>query len=384
MDDNIADLHRISYEQLIAYAAGELPTDESVDVALHVAYCAECAATVKRFQRVATLFQLNASAEPRRVAITRAEKIFSRNRRVSLRHPLALDLSLFFQMGKRFSTAVALAVLALIVIVVFGQVGTVAAATQDSLPGDTLYPVKLVVENLQLAVTFDPVNKAELHLGFAEVRVRELTALAAKGLNGEMPTAAQGYSDHVSRADQLLNVARKANEPVAAAANQMERILTRSTAVLTTLLGTVPPEAASAIARAISVSESSKSDAIELQSQTVPPPGPAANATPTPTFMSLPAATPTLQKGPRITPPGQDTPPGQRDDRTPGPPISPPGQVNTPPGQVKTPPGQINTPPGQVNTPPGQINTPPGQVKTPPGQVKTPPGQQKTPPAQKK
>ena len=376
MEDNIDDFHRISYEQLIAYAAGELPTDESVDVALHVAYCAECAATVKRFQRVSALFQLNASAEPRRAVIVRAEKIFARNRRVSLPHPIALDLSLFFRVGKRFSTAAALAALALIVVLVFGQVGTVAAATQDSLPGDTLYPVKLVVENLQLAVTFDPVNKAELHLGFAEVRVKELTALAAKGLNSEIPTAAQGYSDHVGQADQLLVAARKANEPVAVAASQMERILTRSTAVLTTLLGTVPPGAASAIVRAINVSESSKSDAIELLSQTVPPPVPAANATPTPT-MSLPAATPTLQAGPPITPPGQDTPPGQRVDRTPGPPISPPGQVNTPPGQAKTPPGQINTPPGQVKTPPGQVKTPPGQVKTPAGQQKTPPAQKK-------
>lgn len=64
----------------------------------------------------------------------------------------------------------------LVGLVVIGAAGgSVVYAAQSSLPGDTLYPVKTGVENLQLALTTNPVAKANLHLKLAQQRINEVT-----------------------------------------------------------------------------------------------------------------------------------------------------------------------------------------------------------------
>lgn len=53
--------------------------------------------------------------------------------------------------------------------------GTVSVyAAQSSLPGDMLYPVKVGVEKLQVAVTLNPEDKAYLHLKLAQRRIDEV------------------------------------------------------------------------------------------------------------------------------------------------------------------------------------------------------------------
>ena len=58
---------------------------------------------------------------------------------------------------------------------------TAAAASDNSLPGDPLYPVKLGVERAQLATTFDSAARARLELQFADVRLAEAQRLFAAG-----------------------------------------------------------------------------------------------------------------------------------------------------------------------------------------------------------
>ena len=68
---------------------------------------------------------------------------------------------------------VAVSLLAFVVL----STGTVSVyASQSSLPGDMLYPVKVGVEKLQVAVTSDPEDKAYLHLKLAQRRIDEVTA----------------------------------------------------------------------------------------------------------------------------------------------------------------------------------------------------------------
>jgi len=54
--------------------------------------------------------------------------------------------------------------------VIFGAV-TVSA---ESLPGDILYPLKLVTEKVNFLLTFDSYGKAELRLNFSDKRLNEL------------------------------------------------------------------------------------------------------------------------------------------------------------------------------------------------------------------
>jgi len=55
--------------------------------------------------------------------------------------------------------------------------GGVAAAATNSLPGDTLYPVKLSIENTRLDLASSPTKQANLSLDFADERVEEIEAL---------------------------------------------------------------------------------------------------------------------------------------------------------------------------------------------------------------
>lgn len=58
---------------------------------------------------------------------------------------------------------------------------TTAAAAQDSIPGDRLYPVKSAQERVLLLVVFSDSRKANLHARFAEARAEECAKLASRG-----------------------------------------------------------------------------------------------------------------------------------------------------------------------------------------------------------
>lgn len=59
--------------------------------------------------------------------------------------------------------------------------GGVTWAASDSLPGETLYPVKLTSENVRLSLASTPQNQVELALQFAGERVAEMAALVDEG-----------------------------------------------------------------------------------------------------------------------------------------------------------------------------------------------------------
>lgn len=76
-----------------------------------------------------------------------------------------------------WARAVATAVAVILVMSAAG-IGT-AFASQSSLPGDTLYSVKLSTEQLQRIITFDDAAEVEMELKFASTRLDELEKLAS-------------------------------------------------------------------------------------------------------------------------------------------------------------------------------------------------------------
>lgn len=58
-------------------------------------------------------------------------------------------------------------------IIALASGGTVAAS-QNSLPGDTLYPVKILSEDAVVAMVFSPEQKAEFRLNLAQKRIEEI------------------------------------------------------------------------------------------------------------------------------------------------------------------------------------------------------------------
>jgi hypothetical protein len=70
--------------------------------------------------------------------------------------------------------------------------GTVYAA-QDSLPGDTLYPVKMSVEGLTMMLQGNDISRAERALNFADKRVREMLTLTERERLGDLGVTADKY-----------------------------------------------------------------------------------------------------------------------------------------------------------------------------------------------
>jgi len=291
------------------------------------------------------------------------------------------------------------AVAALTVLILLGAMGIgVVYASSESLPGDPLYPAKLVGERAQLILSPRATTDARLHLRFASERLQEARELAELGRMTDLETAMNGYVKAVTAADDILQRQHAAGEEVESLSAHLQEQVAQHQAVLSQVQEVAREEAGAAVERAMTASREAERRASELpeKPQGTPTETEQPTATTTPTATS--GATERNQPVPS-EPPGQTKtpePPGQT--RTPQPPgqtrtPEPLGQTRTPesPGQTKTPepPGQSRTPepPGQTRTPqpPGLTRTPepPGRTRTPepPGRTRTPqpPGQTRTP-----
>lgn len=76
-------------------------------------------------------------------------------------------------------------------------------ASSDALPGDTLYPVKTWVENIQLAIAPEDVD-AGLLMRFTEHRVEEAVELILEGRFEDLEKAVDGYQQHAELLTQTM------------------------------------------------------------------------------------------------------------------------------------------------------------------------------------
>jgi len=95
----------------------------------------------------------------------------------------------------------AIVVVALLVVSAL-VVGT-AHASQNSLPGDTLYPAKTVTEQVRRLLTTDDMSRVELELAFAGVRLQEIEALANKAPD-RLSIAVDGYEKNTTTAIAMV------------------------------------------------------------------------------------------------------------------------------------------------------------------------------------
>ena len=97
----------------------------------------------------------------------------------------------------------ALAAVAALVLIFGGW--TTAAAAQDSVPGEALYPVKQTHERVLLLVVVTRSGKADLHARLAETRTEEAAKLAAQGGDpAEVDRATQRMQEHMIEAVSLM------------------------------------------------------------------------------------------------------------------------------------------------------------------------------------
>ncbi|MFP3898915.1 MAG: DUF5667 domain-containing protein [Dehalococcoidia bacterium] len=133
----------------------------------------------------------------------------------------------------------------------FVLAGGTAYASQASLPGDVLYPVKLGTEQIGMVLSGGDVARAERGLAFADRRIEEVQALTEEGRSEYLDRAVDKYEyaldaalARIEEADNrgmdTENITTLAAEATASHAQALEKVY-----------GEVPEQAQSAIERAI-------------------------------------------------------------------------------------------------------------------------------------
>lgn len=80
--------------------------------------------------------------------------------------------------------------------------GGAVFASQSSLPGDILYPVKLGTEKIKIALANDNAKKASLHLEFASERLNELNQIIEKDKNVKDEQVDQVFAQYKTELDE--------------------------------------------------------------------------------------------------------------------------------------------------------------------------------------
>lgn len=100
-------------------------------------------------------------------------------------------------------------VISIVMVILMAGTSTVAAAS-NSLPDETLYPVKLATEEVRLALTPSALGKAELYAEFADKRVDEIIKMADKGNVAQVVKTTERMNDHLVAMANLALPAREA------------------------------------------------------------------------------------------------------------------------------------------------------------------------------
>jgi len=157
-----------------------------------------------------------------------------------------------FRGRRRYALQLAVVVM-MLACLVLGSSG-MAYASQGTLPGDALYPVKLGVEQVQLWANLDPADEVRLHMQFSQNRVEEIEELVNLGRYQNIHQAMLDYEYHIDQATQQISrLALLNREGAGELALEMDNILADQSVLLNTLIATVPTETASDFVRAISV-----------------------------------------------------------------------------------------------------------------------------------
>jgi hypothetical protein len=119
----------------------------------------------------------------------------------------------------------------------------VAEASQGSIPGDRLYPLKIGLEGLQHALTRDSAEQCALHLEFARERVEEVAELVAEDRAGELPGALAAFEREMLAASWAAGHPGEETAGAASLRSSLEAEALRHDEVLRRLLAVAPEEA---------------------------------------------------------------------------------------------------------------------------------------------
>jgi len=155
---------------------------------------------------------------------------------------------------KRFSMSMASVILVIVVAVSALGAGT-AYASQSSLPGDALYPLKLATEQAGMMLLRDDAARAERALSLAERRMGEMEALAEEGRSQDLDLAVEKYGYALNMALSMMERAGGMGPATGNITARVAEATSRHLSVLDEVWDMVPNEARGAIVYSRNISE---------------------------------------------------------------------------------------------------------------------------------
>jgi len=141
-------------------------------------------------------------------------------------------------------------------------------AAQDSLPGDTLYPVKLAVEEATMKLQGGDVYRAERALDFASKRVREMLTLTERERLGDLGVTADKYCCAMNMSLVRMEAALGNGGSDADGMTQlMAQTMAQHVSVLDGVYNVTPDEAKPAMTRAMEQALTCYQTAIQVREQ---------------------------------------------------------------------------------------------------------------------
>jgi len=156
----------------------------------------------------------------------------------------------------------------LAIVLTLSALGSTVYAAQDSLPGDTLYPVKLGAERVAMMFRGGNIARTEQALNFADKRVREMVTLTEKGRPEDLNLTVEKYcyALNVSMA-RMEQAAGEGGSHAGDVAALMAETMAQHLSILDGLYDVVPDEAKPAIQRAMEEAQKCYQRAIQVREQ---------------------------------------------------------------------------------------------------------------------
>lgn len=147
--------------------------------------------------------------------------------------------------------------LAFVAFLVFSTTVGFVVASEKALPGETLYGLKKLKENLIVASTFDPAKKAEIQFELASQRAEEIGKLSEAGNFGQIIKTSQDLQTQVEEgAKETENIEESEKDEVQ---NQVDKKLEKTEKLLKQSQNRSNPSAKQAIDNALKVVEQNRS-----------------------------------------------------------------------------------------------------------------------------
>ncbi len=184
----------------------------------------------------------------------------------------------------------------LILVVIFSGTNGVVSAAYNTLPGDTLYPVKTLTEQVVYSLTFSEARRVALNAQYTEERLNEVTALMQAGKYQAVTETLQSFDQQVSQSTRVLETGQQLQgHQKKTTAENLEKQLNQHSQQLAKLENSAPGNLKSAFQQAQQHTLLNAGQAAKVAKDTVDP---EATETPVPTATESDTPTPVITETP--------------------------------------------------------------------------------------